>query len=71
MARIGISYEQVATVADALVGQGEKPSFSLRTPTAPPGDPGGAVFRKETTQTLACTKNGPSPPPPPTARGRG
>ena len=27
MARPGISYEQVATVADALVGQGEKPSI--------------------------------------------
>ena len=27
MARTGITYEQVATVADALVGQGEKPSI--------------------------------------------
>src|SRR5690554_6107206 len=27
MARIGITYEQVATAADALVGQGEKPSI--------------------------------------------
>lgn len=27
MARTGITYEQVATAADALVGQGEKPSI--------------------------------------------
>jgi len=41
----------------------KKGSFSLRSPTASPGDPGGAVFRKEATQTLACTENGRSPPP--------
>ena len=27
MPRTGITYEQVATAADALVGQGEKPSI--------------------------------------------
>ena len=52
-----INHKQVDTIA------AKNRSFSLHTLTAPPGDPGGAVFCKEATQTLACTKNVPSPPP--------